>query len=457
MKNSPWTIQEIRHQAQSLVGKTIKEIKSSYSISAKVKGSIGQIIEDGAFSYVPNSNKSADFEEAGVELKVTPLIRLRDGKCSAKERLVLNIINYMNEVHYEFETSSFWTKNKTIEIIFYEYVKNQHPEDYRIVYEYLHEFSNKDLMIIRADWETIVNKIKAGLAHELSEGDTMYLGAVTKGSNNKHLREQPYSHLKAMQRAFSLKTTYMTKVLRQKVCNQNEVQQEELISEAELKSKSFEEIIRDKILLYENESVENLIRKFQISTSSKSKLVLLVGNLLGIRGQVNQTDEFQKANIHIKTIRLNLRNQIKESMSFPAFKYEELVEEDWETSSLRSRFVENKYLFVVFKEQPNGDYVIWDAKFWNMKPSDLDGDVQMVWEDTKQKIKNGEIYKDEGRTYRYHFLPKSKTSIIHVRPHGQNRDDTFKLPVRDKLTGKQEAVKMCFFLNNDYILNQIRN
>jgi DNA mismatch repair protein MutH len=35
------------------------------------------------------------------------------------------------------------------------------------------------------DWEKIVNKIKKGNAHNLSEGDTMYLGACTKGSSSK--------------------------------------------------------------------------------------------------------------------------------------------------------------------------------------------------------------------------------------------------------------------------------
>jgi DNA mismatch repair protein MutH len=454
MKKDVWTVQEIRQQAQSLVGKTIKEIQSSYAISSKVKGSIGQIIEDGAFSYSPNSNKGPDFEEAGVELKVTPFVRLKNGQCSAKERLVLNIINYIEEVRYEFETSSFWTKNKSIEIIFYEYQKELHPEDYRIEFEHLHEFSTKDLLIIRADWETIVNKIRDGLAHELSEGDTLYLGACTKGANRQSLRQQPYSDVPAMQRAFSLKTTYMTKLLRNEVCRKG-IEKEELIKESELLNKRFEDIIRDKILAFKNRSVKELMTIYGVQSDSKSNLVLLTGKLLGIEGRINNTEEFQKANIEIKTIRLNLKNKIKESMSFPTFKYEDIVQEEWETSTLRQRFEETKYLFVVFKEQLNGDYVIADAMFWNMKPSDLDGDVQSVWQDTKNKIMSGQVYKSVGRTYHYQFLPKSQTSIIHVRPHGKNRNDTNPLPTIDLLTGKEEAVKMCFFVNNDYILKQL--
>ena len=455
MKSSPWTVQEIRQRAQSLVGMTIKEITSSYTISPKIKGSIGQIIEDGVFLYKPNSNQGPDFEEAGVELKVTPLIRLRNGQCSAKERLVLNIINYMDEVHLDFETSSFWTKNKTIEIIFYEYKKELQPEDYEIQYEYLHQFSSKDLLIIKADWETIVTKIRDGLAHELSEGDTLYLGAATKGANSSSLRQQPNSPIKAMQRAYSLKTTYMTKVLRNKVCTQNDEPLEELISEEDLITKSFEGVIRDRLVIYRDRAVSELFQIYNIPIQSKARFAILVARLLKIKGGLNQTEEFQKANIQLKTIRLNIRNKIKESMSFPTFKFEEIINEEWETSTLRKIFEETKYLFVIFKETKQGDYVLSDVKFWNMNQMDLEKHVKSVWSDTVEKIKAGNIYKADGRTYQYHFLPKSQTSIIHVRPHGKNRNDTYPLPTRDVLTGKADAVKMCFFVNNDYILKQI--
>ena len=39
--------------------------------------------------------------------------------------------------------------------------------------------------IIIDDYNQINEKIKQGKAHELSEGDTMYLGACTKGATAK--------------------------------------------------------------------------------------------------------------------------------------------------------------------------------------------------------------------------------------------------------------------------------
>ncbi|WP_054759436.1 hypothetical protein [Secundilactobacillus collinoides] len=44
---------------------------------------------------------------------------------------------------------------------------------------------------------------------------TDYLAACTKGANAQSLRTQPYSDVKAKQRAFSLKTSYMTQLLRE--------------------------------------------------------------------------------------------------------------------------------------------------------------------------------------------------------------------------------------------------
>ena len=71
------------------------------------------------------------------------------------------------------------------------------------------QFPSTDLKIIKDDWELIVSKIRQGKAHELSEGDTIYLGACTKGANKNSVVEQPFSNQKAMKRAFSLKSKYL--------------------------------------------------------------------------------------------------------------------------------------------------------------------------------------------------------------------------------------------------------
>ena len=73
---------------------------------------------------------------------------------------------------------------------------------------------SEDLKQIEEDWNYIINKIRNGKAHEISEADTMYLGACPKGANSKDTRTQPFSDIKAMRRAFCFKQSYMTQLVK---------------------------------------------------------------------------------------------------------------------------------------------------------------------------------------------------------------------------------------------------
>ena len=74
-------------------------------------------------------------------------------------------------------------------MIFYFHDNKKSLLDYPIKLVDDWKYPNQDLLIIKRDWETISQKIKNGKAHELSEGDTFYLGACTKGSTaEKSLR-----------------------------------------------------------------------------------------------------------------------------------------------------------------------------------------------------------------------------------------------------------------------------
>ena len=86
--------------------------------------------------------------------------------------------------------------------MFYEWVPGVDRKDFHITKSLLFTYPEADLEIIKQDWETIVNKIRAGKAHELSEGDTNYLGLAQKAPIKIHFCSQPYSEIQAMQRAF---------------------------------------------------------------------------------------------------------------------------------------------------------------------------------------------------------------------------------------------------------------
>lgn len=67
------------------------------------------------------------------------------------------------------------------------YLRDKSIESLDYVIKFVNLFSppKDDLKIIIDDYNQINEKIKHGKVHELSEGDTMYLGACTKGAAAK--------------------------------------------------------------------------------------------------------------------------------------------------------------------------------------------------------------------------------------------------------------------------------
>ena len=447
--NRGLTKEEIKKISEEVVGKTFGELgEFKYNLDDfNYKGGMGVLMEENVFQYEANSDANPDFYEARIELKVTPIKKNKNGTYSAKERLVLNIINYMEEYKNTFETSSFWHKNENLNLMFYLWEEGVPRSDYKIIKHLLYTYPEEDLLIIKQDWEIIVNKIRNGLAHEISEADTLYLGACTKGANKESVREQPFSEILAKQRAYCLKTSYMTNLVRTRVMDEYT---ESLISAEELQNKTFEESLYDKIKSFIGKSKTELVNKFGLNPKSKDVIERIFAKMLGIKGKVNDTDEFQKANITCKTIRVNEDNTITESMSFPAFKYKEIIQEEWDTSTLRNTFSENKYLFVIFKEK-NNEFYFSGIKLWNMPLSILDTEVKTVWDKTVKVIESGNILKSVGKTRKTNFPGMKENGVAHVRPHGRNANDVFELPVADKLTGSKVYTKHCFWLNNKYI------
>ena len=414
-----------------------------YYNNPRSKGSLGQLIEKHFFFYDINSKSEADFNEAGVELKVTPYTIKANGDLRAKERLVLTIINYMKDYEEEdFLRSHVYEKCALMLLIYYLYEPNKYRLDYVINYIKLFQFPEEDLEIIKNDYKIIIDRIKKGKAEEISEGDTNYLGACTKGANANSLREQPFSDKKAMQRAFCLKNSYMSYILNHYIVNKTE-KYESVIKDAKiLKEQTLEQYILSKLQPYYNQDIEFLKHKFNIpyQASNKSFTYLLAKGMLEVVNE--KIEEFEKANIKIKAIRLRPDGMPKESMSFPTFKYTEIVKEDWLDSELYETFSTTRYLFMIYQYLDENTLIFKKAMFWNVPEKDLNTEIKRVWEDTVKKIRNNE----------YDNLPKiSESPILHVRPHARNAKDTY-----PTLDGKK-AIKKCFWLNANYIKQQIEN
>ena len=135
-KGRHYSEEEINIISQSAIGKSFREIRDSELVTIEdnkiQKGSMGGIIEEFLFGIEPNGESEPDFIDAGIELKVTPYKKNKDGTLSAKERLVLNMIDYMTEYKNEFFTSHFWFKNNRLEIMWYLHEENKDKIDFKI-------------------------------------------------------------------------------------------------------------------------------------------------------------------------------------------------------------------------------------------------------------------------------------------------------------------------------------
>ena len=450
--------EEIRIISQSVIGKTFGELKNIKVKTLKSKdfneddnkvnkAFFGHLFETDVFKMNINSFSRPDFEDAGIELKVTPYKKNKDNTLSAKERLVLNIIDYMSEYKNTFETSHFLYKNNKLQIIWYLFEKGKNKEDLRITNEYLYSFPNEDMPIIKRDWEFIIQKIKDGKAHEISEADTMYLGACTKGINKESKRIQPFSNIKAKQRAFCFKTSYMTGLVRKYIGNYENV--EKILKKND---NSFTDFIQDVINKYKNKTKSELMKEFNINSNAKNTLNMIISRMFNVKSNLKDTDEFIKANIIPKTIRVESNGRIIESMSFPYFKFDEVIKTDFEDSYLKEKLETTKYMFFIFKKE-NQEYVFKGIKLWNMPESIIESKVKSMYEKTQEVIKSGNIvnYIDKRGRRITNFPGMSDNEICHVRPHGRDSKDTLLLPVKDKFTGSCKFTKQCFWLNNNYL------
>ncbi|MDO4755804.1 MAG: Sau3AI family type II restriction endonuclease [Parabacteroides sp.] len=435
--------------SKGLLNKTLRDFLQEDYDPKKGKGGIGQMVENLYFFLDTNNNPEADFSAAGMELKCTPLKNGKDSNYLIKERLVCNMINYCEVVKEEFEQSHFYLKCQLMLLLFYLYKKNCDNLDLEFIFSVLWKLPEKDLLVIKNDYDTIIDKIKSGQAHLLSEGDTMYLGACRKGQKGDSLMKQPFSEEGAPRRAFSLKMAYMRTILQYVLDSGNnavanfDFSVEQLVTTEELSKQSFDSILLNRIKPYIGKYYNDIAeeKNVDLSNNPKSKFAMIANAILsnGNCSNVNRSEEFLKAGLTMKTIRVQYNGNIKEAMSFENIDYMEVAEcDNWYDSRLYELF-SSRFMFVVFKEQHANkeDYILDNVFFWTMPQEDLES-AEEYWNHIRKNILENHISEE------YWWKGKDKKKF-HVRPKAQKSSDLAPAP------NGVLAKKFCYWFNNEYV------
>lgn len=458
----------IFNYSRHLIGQSLHSLLGDRAIEQmrKGKGSLGQMVEELFFNYEINSNREADFADARVELKCTPLLKSKsDNSYRIKERLVCTMIDYFEIVNTSFEDSHLISKCQLMLLLFYLHVSGNSIYDYEFLFRILWQLPEKDLTIIKKDYQTIADKVRRGEAHLLSEGDTIYLGACRKGQKGDSQQAQPNSNIKANKRAFSLKPAYMRYILSHVVesgenyfTNYTEVEKPEfeLVSRAELQENSFENIILQRFAPYIGKNYIQICKKLGMDTYQAKSKYADVASLIASNQEskrLNLSEEFIKSGITMKTIRLKSNGIPKESMSFKNIDYCEVYENDEWTESEAYEIFTNRFMFVVFKSIPDETITILNNKtkqreteqsysldsvfFWTMPAEDLQV-AKEYWKNIRDAVLSNNItplaFWSIGDHKKFHVRPKARVKADKtINPNGGDAD------------------KFCYWFNADYV------
>lgn len=451
-----------------LIGHTLRDLFGDEIIAGtrKGKGGLGQMVEELFFNYKVNSNREADFKEALLELKCTPLLKSADNSTyRIKERLVCTMIDYFELVDTRFEDSHLMEKCRLMLLLFYLHASGTPIYDYKFIFRVLWELPEKDLLLIKQDYDTISDKVRRGEAHLLSEGDTLYLGACRKGQKGDSPQDQPYSSVKANKRAFSLKPAYMRYILNHVLesggdhysnFRADKKAEFELVSPEELEKNNFEDVILRRFEDFYGLDYLEICDKLGIDAyQAKSKYADVCGLIAsnGASKRLSTAEEFIKSGIIMKTIRLRPNGMPKEAMSFKNIDYCEVAENDEWTESEAYEIFTGRFLFVVFKpvagktitvhnnstdeDTTEQAYVLDKAFFWTMPPEDLEI-AKEYWEDIRKNVTDNNIHLNA-------FWSIADHRKFHVRPKATKKIQKTVNP------NGGECDKYCYWLNAEYV------
>ncbi|WP_195454924.1 Sau3AI family type II restriction endonuclease [Turicibacter sanguinis] len=449
-----WTEQQIFEAAKELEGRKLGELdKTGWLKKKKDKGAIGNMIQSDFFGIPANSIKGPDFQYHHIELKVTPVKRIRGNGFSAKERLVLGMINYLEDYEIPFEESIVYKKAGHMLLVFYLYEENTPVEEFKIIKTTRFELPESDLEQVKLDYQSIIDKITIGQAHEISEKQQKIMGACTKGQGKgKDYTSQPNNpSIDAKSRAYSYKVGYMSSYFRN-LMTPDEVEHILLQEGFQKSNQTFLESVESVLKNYIGKTDEEIQIELSTRVKGKSSLFNLMGSMLTTNGKnINHTDEFLKEGLAIKTVCDCLDKSKNQDMSFPNIDFTEILNDPFEESTWSGWLTQTKYILAVWKEYEAKKYRFIGYKIWEPDEELIDT-ASKLYNKVKDMLIQNQIIVEKDETKGKHGewrdnLPGKKENYppFQIRPKGSGESVFVTLP--NGLVIK----KKCLFLNKEYI------
>ena len=171
--------------ARKLEGKRFSEICESIGMLDEnhrkhTKGVAAKVVETEYFGIPSNSSEKPDFEDLGIELKVSPLRYLdKVDLYTTKERNVIKMVDY-NEIAEIENWTDMKVSQKLQRVLYVLYVhdNNVNAWDWKVVKTFLWSPNSSESAKIQTDYEIMRTKVLAG--ENLREGDHTFFATCPK-------------------------------------------------------------------------------------------------------------------------------------------------------------------------------------------------------------------------------------------------------------------------------------
>ncbi len=405
-----YTRRELEGLLGPCIGKTLGEVDAADVFFAvdpgrnaaykpKVKGIIGDVVEQSVLGYPANSDQAPDLLVDGqdVELKTTGLRKSKnDEGWEAKEPMSITAVSINSIAGEEFETSNFWHKAQRMLIVYYDYetgkvdLSIEYSRFHVLGYQF-HNFDADEVETLKNDWELVRDFIEE--AQATLEGDEL---------------EQRYSQLGSALRSklmlvdtspkypnpprFRLKRAAVTVMARKQFGDERYLP----LPRAYTTMDAIDDELRRLTWTLKGRTLSDIAAGYGVKLGGKNFAEQLFVRLFGAKGKINGIELFAKAGIQVKTVNL-LRGKPAEDTKFYTVDFDEFHDGGlaFEDSAMFRYFSESQFVFIVTEEAqahaPANEKVFLGFKRLALPDEVVFGEVRSCFESTRDLIANRKL------------------------------------------------------------------